>query len=113
MKRFFDILVSTLFLVLLSPLYLLLALRAPLQGRPVLFTQERPGKKAESSVFGSSGQCKQERVVLSAAYLLGAIFASYYLDELPQLWNVLHGDEPRWTTPAFGGVSPSVHSPSI
>ena len=46
MKRFFDILVSTLFLVLLSPLYLLLAFFGLLlQGRPVLFTQERPGKK--------------------------------------------------------------------
>ena len=108
MKRFFDILVSTLFLVLLSPLYLLLAFFGLLlQGRPVLFTQERPGKKAESSVFGSSGLCKQERGVTFSVLPLGAIFASHYSRRTTTtLECTAWRDEPRWTTPAFGGVSP-------
>jgi len=44
-KRIFDLLVSALLLILLSPLMLVLALLVWTKlGWPVIFTQERPGK---------------------------------------------------------------------
>ena len=44
LKRLFDLLVSALLLILLSPLLLILALLVRVKlGRPVLFSQERPG----------------------------------------------------------------------
>ena len=47
-KRIFDIIISGIAIVLLSPIYLVMAiLVASKLGRPVLFRQKRPGKNEQ------------------------------------------------------------------
>ena len=50
MKRLFDVVASTLLLALLAPVLVLIAVVVALRlGRPVLFTQERPGLHGRSA----------------------------------------------------------------
>lgn len=103
-KRFFDILISLLGLVILSPLLLVLALvvRSSSPG-PALFRQERLGKNGE--VFRIA---KFRTMVLDAEHIgpglqlsssddpritkVGRVMRATRLDELPQLLNVLVGE---------------------
>src|SRR5690606_5070639 len=100
MKRLFDIVVSTLLLVVLSPILIALALLVCWQlGRPVLFVQARPGKNAHPfrmmkfrtmiNVRGPDGQLLPDADRLTR---FGRFLRSTSLDELPELWNVLKGD---------------------
>ena len=100
MKRLFDIVVSTLLLVVLSPILIALALLVCWQlGRPVLFVQARPGKNAHPfqmmkfrtmiNVRGTDGQLLPDADRLTR---FGRFLRSTSLDELPELWNVLKGD---------------------
>jgi len=100
MKRFFDIAVSGLLLVLLSPLLAFLALLVRRRlGSPVLFRQRRPGKDAKpfemlkfrtmTDVRGPDGALLADAERLTA---FGRFLRSTSLDELPELWNVLRGD---------------------
>ncbi len=99
-KRSFDIVVSFIGLIFLSPLLatiaILIKLRTP---GPVLFRQVRTGENDKPFVLykfrtmivnhgGSSISMKGEGRITS----LGAILRKYKLDELPELVNVLKGD---------------------
>jgi exopolysaccharide biosynthesis polyprenyl glycosylphosphotransferase len=111
-KRSFDVLVSLLLLLVLSPLLALIALWVRLSSRgPVLYRSYRPGIGGESFVclkfrtmFTDADQRQADLESLNEAS--GALFKirrdprltrggqflrRYSLDELPQLWNVLRG----------------------
>lgn len=99
-KRLFDVLLSALALLVLSPLLALLALlvRAKL-GAPVLFAQERPGlheKLFRLYKFRSMTDARDgQGVLLPDAERLppfGRRLRETSLDELPELWNILRGD---------------------
>ena len=98
-KRLFDITISAIALILLSPVILLVALAIIVfDGRPVFFKQERPGLKGE--VFQMykfrTMKCPKKRGRQLPAdrriSKLGAILRKTSLDELPELWNVLRGE---------------------
>lgn len=99
-KRAFDVAVSAVALVVLSPLLLALALlvRARLS-RPVLFRQSRPGLEGKPFVLlklrtMSETRDADGRLLPDAQRLgrLGRVLRSLSLDELPELWNVLRGE---------------------
>lgn len=99
-KRWFDLIVTAPALVLLSPVFLLLALAVRrYHGPPVLFHQRRPGK--DGKLFGlhkfrSMTNARDEggRLLPDADRLtpFGRFLRSSSLDELPELFNVLTGD---------------------
>jgi lipopolysaccharide/colanic/teichoic acid biosynthesis glycosyltransferase len=100
MKRLFDIVVASVLIVVLSPLALLLLLLVAIKlGRPVLFTQQRPGLggklftlrkiRSMTNETGLGGELLSDDVRLTS---LGVWLRSTSLDELPGLWSVLMGD---------------------
>jgi len=103
LKRVFDILVSVIVLVALSPVYLMIALLVKLTSLgPVLFVQERMGMN------GRRFRMLKFRTMCAAPTLdadthwtrsndpnvtaLGRLLRRSNLDELPQFWNVFRGD---------------------
>ena len=100
MKRLFDIIVAAVLTIVFSPLVLLLVILVAIKlGRPVLFTQQRPGfggklftlRKIRSMTdeTGPDGELLSDDVRLTS---LGVWLRSSSLDELPGLWSVLVGD---------------------
>lgn len=102
-KRIFDVVGSVLGLVLLSPLYLLIAALVKWEDNgPVLYRQERIGyhgkpfilyKFRSMTVTAESGGkpvlCSKNDKRLTR---VGQFLREHHLDELPQLWNVLKGE---------------------
>ncbi|RUR28307.1 sugar transferase [Vreelandella andesensis] len=99
-KRQFDIAISIMGLILLSPVLVIIALLIRYKlGTPVLFRQYRPGlngKPFEIVKFRSmrdpydeQGNKLQEKERLTT---FGRCLRATSLDELPELWNVLKGD---------------------
>jgi lipopolysaccharide/colanic/teichoic acid biosynthesis glycosyltransferase len=114
-KRAFDLLVSGVALVVLSPLLIVLAAAVKLDSRgPALFKQVRVGRagrpfriyKLRSMVrdaermAGNVSPTGDPRITR-----VGAFLRKWYLDELPQLFNVIKGDMslvgPRPETPGY------------
>ena len=101
-KRLFDLFFALLGLVVLSPVFLLIALVVKLSdGGPVFFCQERVGQWGKSFriLKFRSMVVNAERKGLSITKgrdprvtRPGRILRKTKLDELPQLWNVLCGD---------------------
>lgn len=99
-KRFFDVIISCVALVVFSPVLLLLAIVVWMKlGRPVLFIQERPGKNGIPFRIYKFRTMTDERnaegILLPNNERLtgfGRFLRSTSLDELPELWNVLVGD---------------------
>ena len=100
LKRFFDIIVSSIGLIVLAPAILIISLLVLIKlGRPIFFKQKRPGltsKPFEMYKFRSMKNCKDEygKLLPNEQRLtkFGKILRSTSLDELPELYNVLKGE---------------------
>jgi sugar transferase EpsL len=99
-KRVFDLLVTTLSMVLTVPLLLIIGLLVWIfLGTPVLFLQQRPGYKGHPFITykfrtmtnrrGPDGNLLPDSQRLTP---FGRFLRSTSLDDLPQIWNVLSGD---------------------
>ncbi len=101
MKRFFDFTVSLLLIIVLMPVFLIIALIVLIDsGSPVIFKQYRVGKgnklfyiykfrtmKVNTRNASTDDLVEAESVITKS----GRILRKTSLDELPQLFNVLTG----------------------
>lgn len=100
MKRLLDIIIASIALVLLSPLYAYVAYKVKKNlGSPVLFRQVRPGlhgKPFEMIKFRTMKDAidEQGNPLPDSERLtpFGKMLRSTSLDEMPELWNVIKGD---------------------
>jgi len=100
LKRLLDIVIASIALVLLSPLYIFVAYKVKKNlGSPVLFRQVRPG------LHGKPFEMIKFRTMKDAVDIqgnplpdherltpFGKMLRSTSLDEMPELWNVIKGD---------------------
>ena len=99
-KPFLDKLLALILIIIFSPVMIIVAVLIYLwDGRPVIFTQERPGfneKIFKIYKFRTMTNEKDEfgNLLPDEKRLkgIGKIIRSLSLDELPQLFNVLKGD---------------------
>ena len=100
LKRLLDIIIASIALILLSPLYFYVAHKVKKNlGSPVLFRQIRPGlhgKPFEMIKFRSMKDAvdAQGNPLPDSERLtpFGKMLRSSSLDEMPELWNVIKGD---------------------
>lgn len=100
LKRIIDLLVSLILLILLSPVMLVIAVLVRIKlGRPVLFSQERPGLhgrlfrlykfRTMRDARGADDRLLPDEERLTK---FGRFLRASSLDELPELFNVLKGE---------------------
>ena len=101
-KRFFDVVISFLMLVLLLPVYIIVGIlvRCTSKG-PIFYAQERIGLHGVpfnilkfrtmyvASEKGTPQLCVDNDPRITP---IGRILRKYRLDEIPQFWNILKGD---------------------
>ena len=100
LKRLLDIIIASIALILLSPLYFYVAHKVKKNlGSPVLFRQVRPGlhgKPFEMIKFRTMKDAVDEQgnPLPDSERLtpFGQMLRSTSLDEMPELWNVIKGD---------------------
>jgi undecaprenyl phosphate N,N'-diacetylbacillosamine 1-phosphate transferase len=100
LKRFLDLVISSISLVLLFPIFLLVALLVKIKlGSPVIFKQARPGLNEKIFYlykFRSMTNAKDNNGILLSDQLrltkFGKLLRSTSLDELPSLFNIIKGD---------------------
>jgi len=100
MKRFMDLIISFILLILLFPILfgITIIIKCKL-GSPIFFKQKRPGLygkpflvykfRTMKLLYDNNGSLLPDQKRLTS---LGRILRKYSLDELPQLVNVLKGD---------------------
>ena len=101
-KRLQDIVVSSVLLILLSPLLLLVALAVALTSKgSVIFWSARTGYKGETFLMPKFRTMTQNSKVMQREIAtsndicvtkIGHLLRKSSLDELPQLWSVLKGE---------------------
>ncbi|MFC4402971.1 sugar transferase [Gracilibacillus xinjiangensis] len=99
-KRPMDIVLSFVAILILSPVFLIVALLVRINlGSPVLFKQKRPGLNEEVFMmykFRTMTDEKDEKGNLlpddRRLTMFGRLLRSSSLDELPELFNILKGD---------------------
>ncbi len=100
MKRLIDIIISLMALIILSPIFLLVANKVRQNlGSPIFFYQERPGRdgklfkmikfRSMKDAFDKDGHPLPDDQRITP---FGQKLRSTSLDEMPQLINVLKGD---------------------
>ncbi|HGH3624640.1 TPA: sugar transferase [Acinetobacter baumannii] len=100
MKRLVDVVISLIALILLSPIFCLVAFKVRQNlGSPIFFYQERPGKNGKlfkmikfrsmKDAFDQEGHPLPDEKRITP---FGQKLRSTTLDEMPQLFNVLRGD---------------------
>ncbi len=113
LKRLFDVVISLAALIVLSPLFLMIALLVKVDGGPVFFRQTRYGLHGrEFRMLKYRSMCVDAEARLKDLLALnekkegitfkmkddpritrvGRILRKTSLDELPQFWNVLRGE---------------------
>lgn len=99
-KRFLDFVLSLIAIVLLSPIFIIVAALVRIKlGSPIIFCQERPGKdekifkmykfRSMTSETDEEGNLLPDDARLTS---FGKKLRSISLDELPELFNILKGD---------------------
>ncbi|EXB86727.1 sugar transferase [Acinetobacter sp. 272263] len=99
-KRLLDIVIASIALILLSPLYFYVVYKVKKNlGSPVLFRQVRPGLygkpfemikfRTMKDAIDANGQPLPDSERLTS---FGKMLRSTSLDEMPELWNVIKGD---------------------
>ena len=101
-KRLMDIVLSGLGLLILAPLFLMVAVLTRLSSPgPAFFCQRRVGKNGKifvifkfRSMVTATGQSGAPITASNDPRITswGAFLRRYKIDEFPQLWNVLKGD---------------------
>ena len=101
-KRLIDVAVAVLMLLVLSPLYLYIALRVRLSSLgPILFRQQRIGLNGKPFTIykfrsmytdAEKNGPQLSRDDDNRCTPWGSVMRKWRLDELPQFWNVLVGD---------------------
>lgn len=100
MKRLVDIIISLIALIILSPIFLIVAYKVRRNlGSPIFFLQERPGKNGKlfkmikfrsmKDAYDKDGNPLPDETRITP---FGQKLRSTSLDEMPQLINVLKGD---------------------
>ena len=100
LKRLLDIIIASIALILLSPLYAFVAYKVKKNlGSPVLFRQVRPGLRGKpfemikfrtmKDAVDADGNPLPDSERLTP---FGKMLRSTSLDEMPELWNVIKGD---------------------
>lgn len=99
-KRIFDLSLSLISLIILSPLFLITGLLIKISSKgPIIYYSERAGinhKKIKFYKFRSMHITNHDKGLFIAdderLFLVGRIIRRLKIDELPQLLNVLKGD---------------------
>lgn len=102
-KRALDFILALAALIVLSPLFAVIAVAVRLDSKgPVFFCQRRAGKNRRDFKMVKFRTMRQDTPHDTATHLLnnadsyitrvGAFLRKTSLDELPQLWNIVRGD---------------------
>jgi lipopolysaccharide/colanic/teichoic acid biosynthesis glycosyltransferase len=100
-KRLFDIVFSLAGMIILSPVYLVIAIMLKRQKNgPAIFSQERIGYRGKPFTiykFRTMSEPEKEPQLVAKSSIgqstkTELFLREHHLDELPQLWNVLKGD---------------------
>jgi len=94
-KRLFDLILSLILLILLSPLIIFIVIIIFIfNGRPIFFIQKRSGfNKKHFTIFKFRTMSTNENLSFNLRInQIGFFLRKYKIDEMPQLLNILIGD---------------------